>query len=183
MRQAAHVVQIESVAVAGVVDVCDVILGELRRTAEVIRSIFVSKAVRQPRGQTSVAGRNFEREIKFGCSQFHVVVPHIFGIAVKRNDSQQAIWTRAGARVWRGVWIGQIGERKNVFSVLEALIRKRPVAVMVKLIAQCKISSQPPCQIRTDQRPRRPSYINRPVANKEGGVDTARLGGSRFPGG
>src|SRR6202041_3757146 len=91
------------------------------------------------------------------------------------------IWTRAGARVWRGGWIGQIGERKNVFSVLEALIRKRPVAVMVKLIAQCKISSQPPCQIRTDQRPRRPSYINRPVANKKCGVDVARFGVSGFP--
>src|SRR5271156_3620559 len=94
--------------------------------------------------------RRLQSEIEFGRAQLHVVLPHIFGIAVEWSNRQEAIGAGPRTDGGRRVWKRGIRKRKNVFRVLEALIRQRTVRAAVELIAQRKIRRQASGQIRTD---------------------------------
>ena len=123
MCEAAYVVEVKRVGVACVVDVGDVILGKLRRLPQVVHGI----GVRQSGWQVLGFPGGLQSEVQFGGAQFHVILPHVLGIAVKGRDGQQAITARARTDRGRRVWIRSIRERKNVLGILEALIRQRRV--------------------------------------------------------
>ena len=68
-----------------------------------------------------------------------------------------------------------VGEGKNIFGILQALIRSRWICAAVKLITQCEIRHQTAREIWTDRRSRGTGHEHRTIADKERCVRIARF--------
>ncbi len=147
MRQPAHVVKVEGVFIAGVVDFGDVARSIVSRVGQ----ILLRTGHRQSRRQFSLC--RSQSEIKFGCPQLHIVVPNVFGIAIERRDGQQTVGiaTAAVHRV-RRIGQGSVRQRENVFGVLQRLLRSRWIRGSIKLVILRECRCHSACEIRTDLR-------------------------------
>src|SRR5208337_5132598 len=110
MRQAADVIQVQSVSEPVVVDSRDVMVSEGSRLRQIVHRI----GVRQSGRKISRPTRGLQGKIQLRGAQFHVVVPDVLGIAVKRSDGKQA--TAARAPIFRRSRVRKrsVRQRENV---------------------------------------------------------------------
>ena len=100
MRQAAHIVQVERIGVARLVDARNVVSSKLGGLGQVITGV----SLRQPARRTLFCIGGCHGKKHLGGTKFHIVIPNCLRIAIEGNDGEQASGrTGSGADGLRGI--------------------------------------------------------------------------------